>query len=262
MRLLGALVLLLSLTASPIAQSRTGVPTPASVLGFEPGSDYKLATYDQSIEYLKKLAASSKYIDLVEAGKTSQGRTMYFALISTPDNLRRIDRHCEIWRRLAHPQGLTDGQAGQLARDGKVLVHIDGGLHSTEVAGPEHTLQLAYDLLSTAHQPATKALLENVIVMLWPTINPDGQQMVAEWYMKNVGTPYELSELPQLYQEYVGHDNNRDAYMLNMIESRVMEHTWRQWEPQIIYVHHQTVPFPRASGCRHFPSRWGSTRRR
>ena len=80
--------------------------------------------------------------------------------------------------------------------------------------------------------------------MLWPTINPDGQQMVAEWYMKNVGTPYELSGLPRLYQDYVGHDNNRDAYMLNMVESRVLEHTWRQWEPQIIYVHHQSGPFP------------------
>src|SRR5262245_7552624 len=167
MRLLGALVILLtlSLPGSPIAKSRTGVTTPASVLGFEPGFDYKLATYYQSIEYLKRLAASSKFIRLVEAGKTSQGRTMYFALISTPDNLRRIDRHREIWRRLAHPQGLTDGQAEQLVRDGKVLVHIDGGLHSTEVAGPEHTLELAYDLLSTAHQPATKAILENVIVM-------------------------------------------------------------------------------------------------
>ena len=87
-------------------------------------------------------------------------------------------------------------------------------------------------------------MLDNVILMLWPTINPDGQQMVAEWYMKNVGTPYELSGLPQLYQEYVGHDNNRDAYMLNMIESRVIEHVWRQWEPQIVYVHHQTGPFP------------------
>ena len=94
------------------------------------------------------------------------------------------------------------------------------------------------------NEPATKAMLENVILMLWPTINPDGQQMVAEWYMKNVGTPYELSGLPRLYQEYVGHDNNRDAYMLNMIESRVIEHTWRQWEPQIVYVHHQAGPFP------------------
>jgi hypothetical protein len=246
MRIAAAFVLLLTVAfpVSPAAHSRSALPTPESTFGFVPGADYKLATYDQSIEYFRKLAASSKYIRLVEAGKTSQGRTMYFALISTPDNLARLDRYREIWQRLAHPQGLTDAQAEQLARDGKALVHIDGGLHATEVAGPQHTPLLAYDLLSTANKPATKALLDNVIVMLWPTINPDGQQMVAEWYMKNVGTPYELSGLPQLYQEYVGHDNNRDAYMLNMIESRVIEHTWRQWEPQIIYVHHQSGPFP------------------
>src|SRR5438128_1814691 len=101
-----------------------------------------------------------------------------------------------------------------------------------------------FALLSKAGDPSTKALLDDVVVMLWPTINPDGQQIVAEWYMKNVGTPYELSPVPRLYQEYVGHDNNRDAYMLNMIESRALEHTWRQWEPQIVYVHHQSGPFP------------------
>src|SRR5919197_2187313 len=246
MRIVAAIVLVsaIGLPVSPTAQSRWSIPAPDAVLGFAPGADYKLATYDQTIEYFRRLAASSKYIRLMEAGQTSQGRTMYFALISTPDNLARIDRYREIWQRLAHPQGLTDAQAEQLAREGKALVHIDGGLHATEVAGPQHTSLLAYDLLSTAGQPATTALLDNVIVMLWPTINPDGQQMVAEWYMKNVGTPYELSPLPQLYQEYVGHDNNRDAYMLNMIESRVIEHTWRQWEPQIIYVHHQSGPFP------------------
>ena len=214
------------------------------MFGFTAGADYKLATYDQSIEYFKKLAAASRYIRLIEAGKTSQGRTMYFALISSPDNLAKIDRYREIWQRLAHPQGLTDAEAQKLAAEGKALVHIDGGLHATEVAGPQHTPLLAYDLVSKANEPATKAMLDNVVLMLWPTINPDGQQMVAEWYMKNVGTPYELSGLPQLYQEYVGHDNNRDAYMLNMIESRAIEHTWRQWEPQIVYVHHQVGPFP------------------
>ncbi len=92
--------------------------------------------------------------------------------------------------------------------------------------------------------PGITAILDNVILMLWPTINPDGQQMVADWYMSNVGTPYELSGLPQLYQEYVGHDNNRDAYMLNMIESRVIEQAWRNWEPSIVYIHHQSSPFP------------------
>ncbi len=246
MRFPGALLLVLALAVpvAPSAQSRSSVPAPESVFGFAPGTDYKLATYDQSIAYFRKLAATSKYIRLVEAGNTSQGRTMFFALISTPENLGRLERYREIWQRLAHPQGLTDAQAAELAREGKALVHIDGGLHATEVAGPQHTPLLAYDLLRTAHEPATKALLENVVVMLWPTINPDGQQMVAEWYMQNVGTPYELSPVPRLYQEYVGHDNNRDAYMLNMIESRAIEHTWRQWEPQIIYVHHQSGPFP------------------
>jgi hypothetical protein len=239
-----SLLFALVFTAAPVAQRAATVPTPASVFGFEPGADYKLATYDQSVAFFKKLADASRFVTLMEAGKTSQGRTMYYALISTPENLAKIDRYREIWQRLAHPQGLTDAQAEKLAQEGKALVHIDGGLHATEVAGPQHTPLLAYDLVSKANEPATHAMLENVVVMLWPTINPDGQQMVAEWYMKNVGTPYELSGLPQLYQEYVGHDNNRDAYMLNMIESRVIEHTWRQWEPQIIYVHHQSGPFP------------------
>ena len=244
MRTLAALTAILFLSAMPLAQSRATVPAPESVFGFTAGADYKLATYDQSIDYFKKLAASSRYIRLVEAGKTSQGRMMYFALISTPENLAKLDRHREIWQRLAHPEGLIDAEAQRLASEGKALVHIDGGLHATEVAGPQHAPLLAYNLIAKANEPATRAILDNVILMLWPTINPDGQQMVAEWYMKNVGTPYELSGLPRLYQDYVGHDNNRDAYMLNMIESRVIEHAWRQWEPQIVYVHHQTSPFP------------------
>jgi hypothetical protein len=244
-RLLPRLVVLAFLSATPVSLfGDSRLPTPESVLGFRPGADYKLATYDQEVSFFKKVAAASKLVKIVEAGNTSQGRPMYFALVSSTDNLGRIDRYREIARRLAHPQGLSDTDARALAREGKAFVHIDGGLHSTEVAGPQHTPQLLYDLVSRAAEPDVKAMLDNVVVMLWPTINPDGHQMVAEWYMQNVGTPYELSGLPRLYQDYVGHDNNRDAYMLNMIESRVLEHTWRQWEPQIIYVHHQSGPFP------------------
>jgi zinc carboxypeptidase len=239
------LALLLFLSAAPaILRGDSRVPTPDSVFGFRPGADYKLATYDQAVEYFKKVAAASKHVRLIEAGTTSQGRPMYFALVSSPDNLSKIDRYRQIARRLAHPQGLTDAEARRLAREGKAFVHIDGGLHSTEVAGPAHIPQLLYHLVNGASDPDVKSMLDKVVVLLWPTINPDGHQMVAEWYMQNVGTPYELSGLPRLYQEYVGHDNNRDAYMLNMVESRVLEHTWRQWEPQIIYVHHQTGPFP------------------
>jgi hypothetical protein len=235
------------LTASVVlaGQSRS-VPAPDVTFGFKPGADFKLANYDQSIDYFRTLAAATKYVRLVEAGKTTQGRTMYFALISSPRNLDQIDRYRQIAQRLAHPQTLNDETARQLAREGKPFVHIDGGLHATEVAGPQHTPALAYELISRAQADDHwyKAILDNVIVMLWPTINPDGQQMVSDWYMSNVGTPYELSSLPQLYQEYVGHDNNRDAYMLNMIESRVIEQAWREWEPSIVYVHHQSSPFP------------------
>ncbi len=238
------LLLCLALPVAPAAQSKSTVPKPEATFGFEPGADYKLATYDQSIEYFKRLDAASRYVTLVEAGRTTQGRPMYFALISSPDNLAHIERYREVAQRLAHPSGLSEADARRLAAEGKAFVHIDGGLHATEVAGPQHAPLLAYDLVSRASEPETKAILDNVVLMLWPTINPDGQQIVADWYMKNVGTPYELSEVPTLYQEYVGHDNNRDAYMLNMIESRVIEHAWRQWEPQIVYVHHQSGPFP------------------
>ena len=220
------------------------LPTPESSFGFRPGADYKLATYEDVVAYFQKLDAASDRMTMVEAGTSTQGRTYHLALISSPGNLRNIARLREINRRLAHPEGLSETEARALAREGKAFVHIDGGLHATEVAGPQHTPQLAYDILSRADEPDTQMALDNGVLMLWPTINPDGQTMVTEWYRGNVGTPYEVAPLPKLYQEYVGHDNNRDGYMINMIESRVMEHAWRAWEPQIIHVHHQTAPFP------------------
>jgi hypothetical protein len=238
------IAILLFVSQAMLLAASKPVPAPESVFGFKPGADYKLATYDQSIAYLRTLAASSSYVKLMEAGKTTQGRTMYFALISDPKNLARLDRYREIAQRLAHPEGLTDEEARKLAREGRAFVHLDGGCHATEVAGAQMMPQLAYDLVSRAADPQVKEILDNDIVMLWPTMNPDGQQMVGEWNAKNAGTPYENSGLPRLYQEYVGHDNNRDAYMINMVESRVMEHFWRQWEPHIIYVFHQTAPFP------------------
>ena len=160
-----AVILAVALPQARAQQSAppAGLPTPDSVFGFAPGADYKLATYDQSIAYFKALAAASPYIKLFEAGKTTQGRTIYFSLISTPANLANIDRYRVIWQRLAHPQGLTDDEAQRLAAEGKALVHIDGGLHATEVAGPQHTPLLAYDLLRKVEEPATHAMLDNEI---------------------------------------------------------------------------------------------------
>ncbi len=112
------------------------------------------------------------------------------------------------------------------------------------MAGAQHTIQLAYDLVSSRDDPTVDAILDQVVLLLWPSLNPDGQDIVVNWYRENVGTPYEAAPLHELYQKYIGHDNNRDAYMLNVPESRVVTHTWRAWEPQIIYVQHQTSPFP------------------
>jgi len=240
------LLLLAPILASPgpVLGQAGGIPTPESVLGFQPGADFKLATYEESVEYFQRLDAASESLRLVEVGRTSEDRPFYLALVSSPENLARVDRYREISWRLAHPAEMTEEEARALAAEGKAIVHIDGAVHASEVAAHQHTIQLAYDLLSGGDDPDIRGILDNVIFMLWPTLNPDGQTIVAEWYASNVGTPWETAPLPELYQKYVGHDNNRDAYMLNMVESRVIERTWREWEPQIVYVHHQTAPFP------------------
>jgi len=176
------LLVLVLITLIPWAGLRGAekIPSPESVLGFKPGADDKLATYDQAVAYFKALAEASKSIKLFEAGRTTQGRTMIFALISDPRNLDRIDRYREIARRLAHPEGLSDSQARSLAAEGKAFVDIDGGCHATEVAGAQMTLQLAYDLISRPDDPQNRVILQNAVLVLFPTMNPDGQQMVGE----------------------------------------------------------------------------------
>ncbi len=226
------------------AHAQSPVPTPESVLGFKPGADFKLASYDQALDYFQRLDAASDRLTLVEVGRTTNGLPMVIALISSAENLRNVDRYRDISLRLAHPEGLTDEEAGRLSREGKAIVHIDGGMHSSEVANHQHTIQLAYDMVTGDADSEIQTILDNVIFILWPTLNPDGMNMIAEWYMSNVGTRYETSSMPRLYQEYIGHDNNRDGYMINMIESRVITRVLREWEPQIFYNHHQTAPFP------------------
>ncbi len=230
--------------APQLDAQQTAIPTPESVLGFTVGADYKLATYDESIRYFEKLAAATNRMKLIDVGKTSTGHAWTLAVISSPENLAKLDHYRDIAQRLAHPDGLTDAQAHALAREGRAFVDISGGLHASEIAGSQHTIQLAYDILANVDDPKVKAILDNTVLFLWPSINPDGQNIVVNWYRENVGTPYEISPLHELYQKYLGHDNNRDSYMLNVVESRVVARTWRQWEPNIIYVQHQTAPFP------------------
>ncbi len=236
-----ALALLLATGLSP---AQNAIPTPESVLGHKPGDDFYLANYDESRDYFRKLAAVSDKIRIVNVGKTSRGLDWDIAIISSAQNLAALDKQKDISRRLAQGRGLDDAAARELARQGKAIVHIDGGLHSTEVAGAQHSIALAYKLVSSPNDPEVNAILDNVIVMLWPTLNPDGQNQVVSWYRRNLGTPYEVSPLPDLYQEYVGHDNNRDGYMNNMLESREVTRAEIEWSPVIFYCHHQTAPFP------------------
>ncbi|HYL84911.1 MAG TPA: M14 metallopeptidase family protein [Candidatus Angelobacter sp.] len=221
-----------------------GVPTPESVLGHKPGDDFYLAAYDDSRAYFRKLAASSNRVKLITVGKTTRGLDWEIAIISSPENLAHLEEFKDISRKLADGRGLSAADARELARKGKPIVHIDGGLHSTEVAGAQQSINLAYKLVSSQNDPEVDAILNNVILMLWPTLNPDGQNEVVAWYRKNVGTSYEVSPLPDLYQEYVGHDNNRDGYMNNMLESQDVTRTELEWDPVIFYCHHQTAPFP------------------
>ena len=235
---------LAGLLTSAFSFSAAQVPTPASVLGHTPGDDFYLADYADTIRYFHALAASSDRIKMFTVGKSTRGQDIEVAVISSAANLAKLDDAKKIAGRLARAEDLNDDQAKDLARHSKVIVHIDGGLHSDEVAGTQHTMVLAYKLLTAKDDPEIDAILDQVILVLWPTLNPDGQDMVVHWYRQNLGTKYEVSPLPWLYQEYVGHDNNRDGYMMNMKEEQVVTKAELEYSPVIFYCQHQTAPFP------------------
>src|ERR1700733_165879 len=181
--------------ATVLTSARGQAPAPASLLGHTPGDDYYLANYEEEIQYFHALAAHSDRVKMFTVGKSTEGRDIEVAVISSPENLAHLDEYKTTARRLATAQGLDDAQATELARTSKVIVHIDGGLHSSEVAGGQHSIALAYKLVATQGDPEVDAILDNVILLLWPTLNPDGQDEVVAWYRKNVGTPYEVSPL-------------------------------------------------------------------
>jgi hypothetical protein len=226
-----------------VAAAWAQVPTPQSVLGHKPGDDFYLATYTDALGYFRKVAAASNRIKLVNVGKTTQGLDWYIAFISDPANLAQLDHYKDISRRLALSRGINDEQAHSLSKEMKPIIHIDGGLHASEVANHQHTIQLGYDLVAS-ETPQFQEIRKNLIVELWFSINPDGQNIVANWYRENLGTPFEVSPLPVLYQEYVGHDNNRDGYMLNMLESREITKATLETQPLVFYTQHQSAPFP------------------
>ncbi|HTT65591.1 MAG TPA: M14 metallopeptidase family protein [Bryobacteraceae bacterium] len=222
---------------------RAAVPTPASHFGYTPGDDYKLADTSEIFAYFHKLAAASDRIRLEEFGRSTEGRPMYVAFISAPENLRKLDRLRQINARLALGQPAAD-EARALAEEGRAVVWIDSGLHASEVAPAQQAPLLAYKML-TDDSAEVEAVRRNVILMQVPVINPDGLDMVAHWYRRNVGTPFETAPMPWLFQKYAGHDNNRDWFMLNLAETRnVSRLLFREWFPHIVYNQHQAPPFP------------------
>jgi hypothetical protein len=229
---------------APVAPAVFHAPAPAEVIGFEPGDDYRLADYDQLLGYYEHLAAASDRVEMLEIGRTTQGRPMVLLVISDAANLAELERWRDISVRLGRAEGLTDGEARVLAREGKVVVWIDAGLHSTEVAHSQFAPHLAYHV-ATDEADETRRIRDGVILLLMPLMNPDGHEIVVDWYREQLGTEYETSRPPRVYHEYVGHDINRDWYMFRQEESRaVAPILYERWLPQIVFNHHQTAPFP------------------
>ena len=217
------------------------VPTPKSHFGFDIGDDYQLANYTQTEAYFKKLAASSDRIKLVDIGKTEEGRSQYMLIVSSPENLKKLDRYKEISQQLAHAE-ITPEQAKALAQEGKAVVWIDGGLHANEVVGAHQLIETAYEFASRK-DAETLRILDNVII-LFTHANPDGQELVGNWYMREKDPKKRTtSGLPVLYEKYAGHDNNRDFFMLNLKETQnIGRQLFVEWIPQIMYNHHQAGP--------------------
>ncbi len=235
---------LFAATTAPSAR-QPSVPTPRDVLGFTPGDDYKLADFSQIRDYFRKLDAASDRVQVSSAGTSTEGREMLVAVISSEANLAQLARYKDIARRLALVRGVSDEEAHDLAAQGKAIVWIDNGLHASEVATAQHSLLLAWRV-ATDESAEMRAIRDNVILVLLPTINPDGLDMVVDWYRRNLGTPYQDSPMPWLYQKYVGHDNNRDFYMQTQAESRVISRLlYNEWLPQVLYNQHQGTWPPR-----------------
>jgi hypothetical protein len=243
-RSVGLAAAVLLLLAAPAGKAfAQKIPSPEEFLGFKVGADFHLASYEQAYNYFRTLEQASPMIKVHEIGKTAMGKPMIYAVITSAENMARIERFREISKRLSLVEGVSDEEARKLAAEGRVVVYIDGGLHATECAPAQHNIQLAYDLL-TGNDPETRLVRENVVLVL-VFANPDGMDLLADWYHPNVGTPYEVSPMPWLYHKYVGHDNNRDSYMVNMPETQHLTRIVSEvWYPQILYNKHQTAPFP------------------
>jgi hypothetical protein len=223
--------------ARPAASQASRISSPKDVWGHNVGDDYFLANYKQTYEYMQRLTRESNRIHLQDIGKSSEGRPMVTAIITAPANYAKLARYKEISRRLSLNEVKDDAEARALAKEGKAVVWIDGGLHATEVLGAQQLIEMIYQMVSRTDEETQRFL--NDVIILATFVNPDGMDLVSDWYMNQGST----GGVPVLYNKYAGHDDNRDSFMNALDEttniSRVM---YREWFPQIMYNHHQTGP--------------------
>jgi hypothetical protein len=242
-------VLALSLAGAgplnPVARAQgraaaSAAPTsPEKFFGFQLGADRKIARWDRIVEYFRLLEKESNKIRVVDMGPTTMGHPFLLVFITSPNNLARLDRLREINARLSDPRGLAEKEVDALVAEGRAVVVESMSLHATEIGGTQMAPELAHDLLSRTDEE-TQRILDNVVYLMVPCFNPDGEIMVADWYQKTLGTEYEGTNPPWLYHKYAGHDNNRDAFMTNLVESQYMAKIlFREWIPQAYVDIHQ-----------------------
>ncbi len=223
--------------AAPIRAA--GLPTPEAFLGHRVGADRKLAAWPKVVEYLKLVDAASDRISIESAGTSTLGNDMPVVVMTSEANQKNLDRYREIAWRLAHPEGLSEAEAKALVAEGKAIALVTCTIHSTEVGSTQMAMEFVHDV-ATTKDPKMLSWLDDAILLLMPSINPDGQVMVVDWYNKHVGTPFEGGDMPWLYHHYVGHDDNRDYYMLTQKETQAVSNLlYQRWSPQLFLDEHQ-----------------------
>jgi hypothetical protein len=238
-RTVAASLLALALTAGAGTQP-SPIQTPEQFLGFRIGTDNKLARWDKIVEYMKLVSQTSDRVRYRELGKTTNGNPFIALEIASPETLKNLDRYKQLERKLYFQGGApTAAERDEIVHQGKAVVVITNSIHATEIGASQMVVELVHHL-ATDNSPQVKKILDNVIFVLVPCLNPDGQIMVTDWFNKNLGTPFETSQIPYLYHPYVGHDNNRDMYMFTQKESQLTAQLlWHDWFPSVWLDEHQ-----------------------